>query len=44
MKKVKELSFSDREKIEKEIKKNNPEIKKKHPKKFNALIFKEIIP
>jgi hypothetical protein len=28
MKKVKELSFSDREKIEKEIKKNNPEKKK----------------
>jgi hypothetical protein len=27
MKKVKELSFSDREKIEKEIKKNNPEKK-----------------
>ena len=28
MKKVKELSFSDREKIEKEIKKNNPKKKK----------------
>ena len=42
MKKVKELTLSDREKIEKEIKKNNPEIEKKYPEKFNALIFKEM--
>ena len=42
MKKVKELTLSDREKIGKEIKKNNPEIEKKYPEKFNALIFKEM--
>ena len=42
MKKVKELTLSDREKIEKEIKKNNPEKEKKYPEKFNALIFKEM--
>ncbi len=42
MKKAKELTLSDREKLEKEIKKNNPEIEKKYPEKFNALIFKEM--
>ena len=42
MKKVKELTLSDREKIGKEIKKNNPEMEKKYPEKFNALIFKEM--
>ena len=42
MKKVKELTLSDREKIGKEIKKNHPEIEKKYPEKFNALIFKEM--
>ena len=42
MKKAKELTLTDREKLEKEIKKNNPEIEKKYPEKFNALIFKEM--
>ena len=42
MDKVKELTFLEKEKVEKKIKKNNPGLLYRYPEKINALIFKEL--
>ena len=42
MKKVKELTLFDREKAEKKVKYDNPDLEDKYPEKINALVFKEM--
>ena len=41
MDKVKEVTIFDKEKVEKQVKKNNPGMEK-YPEKINALVFKEL--
>jgi hypothetical protein len=42
MDKVKEMTFFEKERIEKKIKKNNPGLLLRYPEKINALILKEL--
>ena len=42
MDKVKELTFLEKEKVEKKVIKNNPGLLLRYPEKINALIFKEL--
>ena len=42
MDKVKEMTFLEKEKVEKMVRKNNPGLLLRYPEKINALIFKEL--